>query len=514
MNPQIPIKAIQEQMQKKYHVSVSKHKAFRAKAQVHLRGDVKVQYFLLRDYANELQRCNPDTTVKIDVYGEEDHEKQQECSGESICLQKWVCMPIMVSIQLHMVLWNLRTNTLGHGSRKCLADDFDLFTNSNFTFITDRQKGLVPTIAKLFPFDEHRQLLDARDSPIITFLEFMRGYLMKRIVIVQKVIQKSDGPLTPTVTTLFNKIKESASECTIDWNGSDLFQVKGIPCKHDIAAINDMTDNGIGVGTLEDWVHESYKLQTWMNVYAHKINTVNGREMWSKFKCPTTLLPPKIAPQIGRPLKNRKKSKGEIEIVKDNKLTRKEPVGSETVASQTLRSQPVASQPVPRKPVPRKPVARKPIQNKSATNKRAASEINQPATEHKVVAQAIAENTPRRREDHTPFGVFVSGVEIPIPNGPRKRDTTARDTVLCLAGVKQEDEEEEEEGGKPSTSKIDNLTDTYVNDVERRKYHGSVKASPTPYLPPNGHYLRANEEAVIYRLTTSFTEKGIHLSQY
>ncbi|GJV65366.1 hypothetical protein Tco_1476194 [Tanacetum coccineum] len=75
MNPHIPIKSIQEQMQKKYHVSVSKHKArVKAKAQVHLRGDIEIQYSLLRDYANELQRCNPDTTVKIDVYGEEDHE--------------------------------------------------------------------------------------------------------------------------------------------------------------------------------------------------------------------------------------------------------------------------------------------------------------------------------------------------------------------------------------------------------------------------------------------------------
>ncbi|GKE89430.1 putative transposase, mutator type, MULE transposase domain protein [Tanacetum coccineum] len=62
-------------MQKKIHVSISKHKAFRAKARVYLRGDVNVQYSLLRDYANEVHRCNPDTTVKIDVYGEEDHEK-------------------------------------------------------------------------------------------------------------------------------------------------------------------------------------------------------------------------------------------------------------------------------------------------------------------------------------------------------------------------------------------------------------------------------------------------------
>ncbi|GKE24379.1 hypothetical protein Tco_1435891 [Tanacetum coccineum] len=250
--------------------------------------------------------------------------------------------------------------------------------NFNFTFITDRQKGLLPTIAKLFPSAEHRfcvrhinrnmnltwkggdykemlwrcatsttivkfekhmdelknynkkthewlskippqhwsttyfsgrahcdllinnlcevfnrQLLEARDSPIITALEYIREYLMKRIVIVQKVIQKSKGPLTPAVTKLFNKIKDVASECTVDWNGSDLFQVKGIPCKHAIVAIHDMAYN------------------------------VNGSDMWSKFECPTTLLPPKVHPQIGRPPKKRKKSKGEIAIVKGDKLTRK-----------------------------------------------------------------------------------------------------------------------------------------------------------------------------------------------
>nr|GEW74630.1 FAR1-related sequence 10 [Tanacetum cinerariifolium] len=38
----------------------------------------------------------------------------------------------------------------------CLVDDLDLFSNFNFTFITDMQKGLLPTIAKLFPSVEHR----------------------------------------------------------------------------------------------------------------------------------------------------------------------------------------------------------------------------------------------------------------------------------------------------------------------------------------------------------------------
>ncbi|GJX21441.1 hypothetical protein Tco_0224118 [Tanacetum coccineum] len=71
---------------------------------------------------------------------------------------------------------------------------------------------LINNVCEVF----NRQVLDAVDSPIITFLEFMREYLMKRIVIVQKVIQKYDGPLTPTVSMLFNKIKEASTKYTID----------------------------------------------------------------------------------------------------------------------------------------------------------------------------------------------------------------------------------------------------------------------------------------------------------
>lgn len=77
------------------------------------------------------------------------------------------------------------------------------------------------------------------------------------------------------------------------------------------------------VGTPEDWVHDAYKLQTWSNVYSHKINPMNGRDMWSKVVCPTTLLPHKQGPKAGRPFKKRKKSKGEIEMVKGHKLSRK-----------------------------------------------------------------------------------------------------------------------------------------------------------------------------------------------
>lgn len=69
--------------------------------------------------------------------------------------------------------------------------------------------------------------MDARDSPIISCLEYVREYLMKRIVLVQKVIEKSEGPLTPAITKLFRFTKEVAANYSVEWNGAELCQVKG-----------------------------------------------------------------------------------------------------------------------------------------------------------------------------------------------------------------------------------------------------------------------------------------------
>lgn len=63
----------------------------------------------------------------------------------------------------------------------------------------------------------NRQLLDARDKPIVTCLEYIRQYLMKKIVNVQKVIDKCDGPLTPNATILFNKIKDEAAQYKVSF---------------------------------------------------------------------------------------------------------------------------------------------------------------------------------------------------------------------------------------------------------------------------------------------------------
>ncbi|GJZ18808.1 mutator type transposase [Tanacetum coccineum] len=283
-------------------------------------------------------------------------------------------------------------------------DDLELFRNSNFTFVTDRQKGIIPALAETFPAAEHRyclkhiydnmklqwrgqlfkdllwrcatattmthfnrlmeelkqtnkdvydwlkdilphhwarshfsarpycdvllnnmcevlnrQLLDGRDKPIITCLEFIREYLMKRIVIVQKVIGKSKGPLTPKATKILELIKKQASQQSISWNGGILYQstgqygeqcmvyvedkscscrkwdLTGIPCKHAVAAIWNMEENGF------------------------KINPCNGPDLWPPSDSPITLTPPDYHTPIGGPPKKRKKSVAELydNMVKD-----------------------------------------------------------------------------------------------------------------------------------------------------------------------------------------------------
>ncbi|KAJ9564785.1 hypothetical protein OSB04_000751 [Centaurea solstitialis] len=73
----------------------------------------------------------------------------------------------------------------------------------------------------------NRQLIDGRDKPIIMCLEYIREYLMKRIVNVKKVIEKSEGILTPTSTKLMDEVESQASGYTVLWSEGLKYQVNG-----------------------------------------------------------------------------------------------------------------------------------------------------------------------------------------------------------------------------------------------------------------------------------------------
>ncbi|XP_052627340.1 uncharacterized protein LOC128133865 [Lactuca sativa] len=174
-----------------------------------------------------------------------------------------------------------------------------------------------------------------RDKPVIGCLEFIREYLMKRICNVMKEMKKAKGPLTPTATDILTARKTVASQYIARWNGGDKYQVTGalqdqhvvdvrnktctcrkweligIPCRHAIATLNEMSKDPEADLDIYKWVHKVYFLETWKKAYSFKVEPIKGRSMWPKSECPTKLIPPPHRTQVGRPKKKRRQSEGE-----------------------------------------------------------------------------------------------------------------------------------------------------------------------------------------------------------
>ncbi|GJW75606.1 heat stress transcription factor B-4-like protein [Tanacetum coccineum] len=404
VNPDIPVKAVQDQLQRDLEVQISMSKAFRAKAKAEreIRGDHVLQYSMLRDYVVELQSTNPNTTVKIAV------ERNTDPSLPTRVFQRiYVCLGALklgfrackrdllgldgafmkgpfpgqvlaaVGLDSNNGIYPLAYALVEAESKsswcwflQCLGDDIDLHPNSNFTFISDRQKGIIPAIKTVFPSAEHRyclrhihenmkqgwcgqaykdllwraasatsvkefekcmlelktmnpkahewlnkippehwarshfsgrakfdlllnnicevfngKIVGGRDKPVITLLEYIREYCMKRIVNVQSVIEKcslGDQCVVDVVTMTCSCRK---------------WKLIGIPCKHAVSACWNMALNDRATPPPEAWVNPCYWLTTWRETYSHK---------------------------VGRPRKKTKRSKHEDEpFVKDGKLSRK-----------------------------------------------------------------------------------------------------------------------------------------------------------------------------------------------
>ncbi|GJY62584.1 retrovirus-related pol polyprotein from transposon TNT 1-94 [Tanacetum coccineum] len=287
-NPDIPVRAVQDQMQKQIEVGVSKMKAFKAKRIAYdiMTGSYKEKYSLLREYAQELINQNPGTTVEIDV--------QQEPNPESLIrifrrvyVCPWPCQILTaVGVNENNGIYLVAYAIVEAESKaswcwflNLLGEDLVIEANFNYTFIFDRQKA------------EPNKVLD------------------ERIVAIQKVIAKTVGPLTPSVTKMFDGIKKRLLSTM--FNGMK-WELTGIPCKHVVAAIYNMSENSVGVGIPKQWVHAAYKLETWAHVYSFKVNRCNRRDMWPVVESKTIIIPPLFEPSIGRLPKKRKKSNDEI----------------------------------------------------------------------------------------------------------------------------------------------------------------------------------------------------------
>ena len=174
-NPKIPLSALKEQLQKKFDVGVSKQKAFRAKKMANDRviGDYTKQFAQLRDYCMALKEMNPNTTIKIEVQrnSEDIGRNERKFKRIYVCLgplkegfkagkrdllgldgcfmsgqfpgQILTAVGVDPNSGIYPVAYAIveaETKDSWKWFLDCLGDDLGLFRNSNFTFISDRQK--------------------------------------------------------------------------------------------------------------------------------------------------------------------------------------------------------------------------------------------------------------------------------------------------------------------------------------------------------------------------------------
>ncbi|XP_076882679.1 uncharacterized protein LOC143531220 [Bidens hawaiensis] len=353
-------------------------------------GDHTKQYTHLRSYIDELLKANSCSTIKLDI---------EPCANPNLKTRQfrriYVCYAALVKgfKLLGRELLGLDVEAECTDSWKwfldILGDDLDLPHDANFTFISDRQKGLIQAVESVFPRAEHRfccrhihenlrqtwrgdlykglfyraasatsvpyfnmameeikktnldmflwlseipaarwsrshfsgraksdmllnnlcesfnkQLVGARDKPIITCLEYIREYLTMRIVIVKKMQATARGPLTPQATKAWDEIQTEESKLTVMMVDEVTYQVKSLRSQC-VVNVEDRTC------TCRRWDLTAYWLDTWKKVYNHQIRPIPGTDMWAPSKCPTIITPPKHHTQIGRPKKSRKKALGE-----------------------------------------------------------------------------------------------------------------------------------------------------------------------------------------------------------
>ncbi|KAL0421250.1 UNVERIFIED_CONTAM: hypothetical protein Slati_3147900 [Sesamum latifolium] len=316
-------------------VNVSRDQAYRAKraALKSIEGTPELQYAMMHDYANELLKSNPGSTVTSGWC--------RWMSSERIF---WGVLLTAVGMDPNNNIYPVAYAIVAKEMRltwewflTLLKSDLGVVRDDEWCFISDKQKGLVQAFETVFPTSDHRWLylikllqsgldkpptqwsrshfktdikcdvllnnccetfnsniLEAREKPVVTMLEWIREYLMRRL-------------------------QENRDRANLKWN-VDLdkrscscrkWDLNGIPCKHACSAILCKGDDPI------DYVNECYTVAVYKSVYKTAIMPVAGRELWTDTHS-IPPLPPNFGRGAGRPPKSRRREldEGSIETEK------------------------------------------------------------------------------------------------------------------------------------------------------------------------------------------------------
>ncbi|XP_052726188.1 uncharacterized protein LOC128194667 [Vigna angularis] len=152
-------------------------------------------------------------------------------------------------------------------------------------------------------------LVDSRSKPIISMLEDIRVYIMKRWAANRTKITSYQGSICPKVFNRFQK----ESWLTRYWLPRK-WAITGIPCTHAITAMKFLNINA------EEYIGHWFRKSTYEETYNTIINPINGQHVWDVTPY-ADILPPKKRTMPGRPKKKRRLE--DWELKKNNSELRK-----------------------------------------------------------------------------------------------------------------------------------------------------------------------------------------------
>ncbi|XP_070667339.1 uncharacterized protein [Malus domestica] len=165
-----------------------------------------------------------------------------------------------------------------------LAEDIGIINQHYWTFINDKQKGLILTFLTVLPDFHHR-------------------FCVRHLYTNYRERFKSGGTKFQVDAGGGDQFVVDLTERTCSCRG---FNLTSLPCSHAIAAINYKRDKP------EYYVDVCYSKVMYLEIYGHLIQPMNGMSMWEVTENPP-IQPPLYTKQPGRPKKKRNKEAAENE---------------------------------------------------------------------------------------------------------------------------------------------------------------------------------------------------------
>ncbi|KAL2240743.1 UNVERIFIED_CONTAM: hypothetical protein Sindi_0715500, partial [Sesamum indicum] len=301
-----------------------------------LKGSPSAQYALLGDYADEIKRSNPGSTVVLGIDDSDGvnlfdrfyedckytfmSDKQKGLVGALEELfpnaEHRFCVRHLHSnfkifgfrgLAFKNGLWKAARATTVNQFNARMQELKELDEGAYAWFSDKHPKGWSRSHFSTYPRCDillnnayeclNSNILEARNKTILSMLEWLMEYFMKRLQVNKdRTLKIWKKTLCPKIQKIIDKNIEKLGDCipiksddkhyqiscfdgtqySVDLEngtcGCRKWDLSGIPCKHVVSAI---FYQGEGI---EKYTHQCYRVQTFLKAYQHAVLPVNGRE--------------------------------------------------------------------------------------------------------------------------------------------------------------------------------------------------------------------------------------------